>query len=171
MTKTPAIKYNTTINGTSRLATSPIRLIPPKITPATTPAMITPTTTLPRAGVAEKRPSGTNISSRMVWVSWLAWNMGRQPTSPATLKIMARGLKRAPRAVSITYMGPPCTRPWSSRPRYSTANVQVKNLVDMPKIALTHIQNSAPGPPIWMAMATPLILPIPTVLARALDKA
>ena len=41
----------------------------------------------------------------------------------------------------------------------------------MPTMALTHIQNKAPGPPVWIATATPLILPIPTVPANALDKA
>ena len=68
-------------------------------------------------------------------------------------------------------MGPPCTWPWSSSPRNKMAKVQEKNLVDMPTMALTHIQNNAPGPPIWMAMATPLIFPRPTVLASALDNA
>ena len=41
----------------------------------------------------------------------------------------------------------------------------------MPTTELTHIQNRAPGPPILIATATPLMLPIPTVPARALDRA
>ena len=41
----------------------------------------------------------------------------------------------------------------------------------MPKMALTHIQNSAPGPPRWMAVATPAMLPTPTVAARAVASA
>ena len=68
-------------------------------------------------------------------------------------------------------MGPPWIFPWSSLPLYSTAKVQEKNFVDIPTIALTHIQNSAPGPPIWIAIATPLIFPKPTVLANALVNA
>ena len=41
----------------------------------------------------------------------------------------------------------------------------------MPKIAETHIQNSAPGPPKWIAVATPAMLPTPTVAASAVDSA
>jgi hypothetical protein len=33
----------------------------------------------------------------------------------------------------------------------------------MPKNADTHIQNTAPGPPRKTAVATPTILPVPTV--------
>jgi hypothetical protein len=43
--------------------------------------------------------------------------------------------------------------------------------VDMPKKAETHIQTSAPGPPETIAVATPLILPVPTVLASAVQAA
>src|SRR5690606_537836 len=39
-------------------------------------------------------------------------------------------------------------------------------LVAMPTRAVHHIQNSAPGPPRKMAVATPAILPVPTVAAR-----
>ena len=41
----------------------------------------------------------------------------------------------------------------------------------MPTSALTHIQNTAPGPPIVKAMATPAIFPMPTVAAMALNNA
>lgn len=37
--------------------------------------------------------------------------------------------------------------------------------VDIPKNAETHIQTSAPGPPLTIAVATPLIFPVPTVFA------
>ena len=37
----------------------------------------------------------------------------------------------------------------------------------MPKKADTHIQNTAPGPPMKMAPVTPAMLPVPTVPARA----
>jgi hypothetical protein len=33
---------------------------------------------------------------------------------------------------------------------------------------MTHIQNMAPGPPMDIAVATPAILPMPTVLAKAI---
>ena len=32
---------------------------------------------------------------------------------------------------------------------------------------MTHIQNTAPGPPVMMAPATPTMLPVPTVPASA----
>jgi hypothetical protein len=41
----------------------------------------------------------------------------------------------------------------------------------MPKKAVIHIQNSAPGPPRRMASATPAMLPIPTVADSAVVKA
>ena len=41
----------------------------------------------------------------------------------------------------------------------------------MPNKAVTHIQNTAPGPPMAMAMATPATLPTPTRLAKPVTKA
>ncbi len=44
-------------------------------------------------------------------------------------------------------------------------------LVIMPKNASTHIQKMAPGPPIDRAVATPAMLPMPTVPASEVDVA
>ena len=41
----------------------------------------------------------------------------------------------------------------------------------MPSAAVTHIQKSAPGPPQWMAMATPAMFPMPTVAESAVVRA
>ncbi len=41
----------------------------------------------------------------------------------------------------------------------------------MPKSPVTHIQKRAPGPPAAMAVATPAMLPMPTVAARAVMRA
>ena len=41
----------------------------------------------------------------------------------------------------------------------------------MPKKAMTHIQKIAPGPPTFTAVATPTILPVPTVAASATQSA
>ena len=71
----------------------------------------------------------------------------------------------------IMYMGPPCTSPFESRPLYMMDNAASKNLVDMPTMALTHIQKITPGPPMVSAMATPAMLPMPTVDAMALSRA
>src|SRR6056300_1085782 len=63
----------------------------------------------------------------------------------------------------MTYIGPAFVCPSAPTSRYITDKVQVKNLVAMPNIAVIHIQNIAPGPPIWMATATPAIFPSPMV--------
>ena len=45
------------------------------------------------------------------------------------------------------------------------------NPVAIPTSATTHIQNTAPGPPMVMAMATPTMLPVPTREASPTAKA
>src|SRR5690606_34540345 len=42
------------------------------------------------------------------------------------------------------------------------ASVDSTNEVDAPRKAITHIQNTAPGPPKAIAVATPAMLPMPT---------
>ena len=68
-------------------------------------------------------------------------------------------------------MGPPATAPWSSLVRYLIANSPSAYLVAIPKKAAIHIQKRAPGPPTLIAVATPIIFPVPTVAARAVHKA
>ena len=68
-------------------------------------------------------------------------------------------------------MGPPATAPVSSTVRYFWARVTSEYLVAIPRKAVTHIQKRAPGPPQWMAMATPAMLPMPTVAERAVVRA
>src|SRR5690554_5342153 len=82
----------------------------------------------------------------------------------------ARNFHFFPIPSSITYIGPPCTCPEESLPRYIIAIVQVKYLVAMPTKAETHIQKITAGPPILIASATPLIFPKHTVAANAADK-
>ncbi len=41
----------------------------------------------------------------------------------------------------------------------------------MPSSAVTHIQKRAPGPPQWIAMATPAMFPMPTVADSAVVSA
>ena len=48
---------------------------------------------------------------------------------------------------------------------YNCANVDSTNELAAPNRAMTHIQNTAPGPPTAMAVATPARLPVPTRLA------
>ena len=58
----------------------------------------------------------------------------------------------------------------SIRTLFAILNSQVEPseyLVAIPKRAVSHIQKIAPGPPKVIAVATPTILPIPTVAAKA----
>jgi hypothetical protein len=57
------------------------------------------------------------------------------------------------------------------RRRYFTAKVFSTKLVISPTKAEIHIQNTAPGPPKKMAVATPAMDPVPMVEAKAVAKA
>ncbi|CAK7004381.1 MAG: hypothetical protein EUB_01425 [Eubacterium sp.] len=70
----------------------------------------------------------------------------------------------------MAYMGPPAISPDEFVSRYLTARTLSPYLVERPNSALIHIHTSAPGPPNTMAVATPTILPVPMVAARAVIK-
>lgn len=63
--------------------------------------------------------------------------------------------------------GPPVSSPASSRVRKRTPRKHSAYFEAMPSSAVVHIQNRAPGPPIQIAVATPTMLPVPTVTASA----
>ena len=63
------------------------------------------------------------------------------------------------------------TFPVSRRTRKCTPSTASAYFVAMPNAAQTHIQKIAPGPPMRMAVATPPMLPLPTVEASAVDSA
>ena len=67
----------------------------------------------------------------------------------------------------MAYIGPPAISPTEFFSRYLTARTDSPYLVDRPKQALIHIQTRAPGPPSTMAVATPTMLPVPTVADSA----
>lgn len=53
-----------------------------------------------------------------------------------------------------------------------TVRSKTNMMVDeLPRKVITHIQNTAPGPPMPMAVATPAILPVPTRPDMASGKA
>ena len=104
-------------------------------------------------------------------VSWLACIKQSVPTIPKMVNAIASGRHCLPKPSVIIYIVPPCTSPAVSFPRYIMASDPSKNLVVIPTMALTHIQNTTPGPPIATAIATPAMLPIPTVAAMALISA
>ena len=87
----------------------------------------------------------------------------------------ARNAKRAkstashfiPSPFSRMYIVPPLNCPSSSFSRNLTASVTSQNFVVMPNIADISIHTRAPGPPRWSAVATPAMLPVPTVAASA----
>ena len=54
---------------------------------------------------------------------------------------------------------------------YNCASVDSMKADDEPSKANTHIQNTAPGPPMLMAVATPARLPVPILLASATTNA
>ena len=72
---------------------------------------------------------------------------------------------------SKTYMGPPSMRPSGDCTRYFTASRPSPYFVAMPNMPLSQHQSTAPGPPRLTAMATPTMLPVPMVAARAVASA
>ena len=69
------------------------------------------------------------------------------------------------------YIGPPHISPFSFTLLYFPASAHSAYFVEMPKAAEIHIHTRAPGPPDTIAVATPTILPVPTVAARAVISA
>ena len=68
-------------------------------------------------------------------------------------------------------MGPPTQSPYLFRSRNLTAKSTSEYLVAMPMRAVTHSQNSVPGPPKVTAVVMPAMFPVPTVPARAVETA
>ena len=55
--------------------------------------------------------------------------------------------------------------------RYFTATSASEYLVAIPNTPVSHIHSTAPGPPKATAVATPTMLPVPMVAARAVESA
>ena len=64
-------------------------------------------------------------------------------------------------------MGPPDICPRRFRLRNFTASRHSESLVESPAKAASSIHTSAPGPPATSAVATPTMLPVPMVAAKA----
>src|SRR3989338_5364706 len=73
--------------------------------------------------------------------------------------------------LSSTYIGPPAIKPFLVVIRYLTERRASAYLVAIPKTPVSHIHKTAPGPPEATAVATPTILPVPMVAARAVVRA
>ena len=74
-----------------------------------------------------------------------------------------------PRSSAVN--APPIILPSFVCSLYLTAMAVSMYLVAMPNTPVIHIQNTAPGPPEATAVATPIILPVPMVAARAVVSA
>ena len=66
---------------------------------------------------------------------------------------------------SHTCMAPPIMLPRTSFTRYFMAAKTSVYLVAMPRMPVSHIHSTAPGPPASTAVATPTIEPVPSVEA------
>ena len=155
--------------GTMRDASLAMRPMPPRITVPTIMVITTPI--MKRKKSVFSMPAGVVNTVVTDSTSWLACMKHRVPMRPKHEKATAIGFHLGPSPLTIIYMGPPCSSPLVSRPLYMMARVPSKNFVDMPTMALTHIQNITPGPPTVRAIATPAMLPMPTVAAMALIRA
>ena len=151
------------MNGTMTVATRAMRVMPPRTTALTVTAIAMPMASLSqKSGMSTPAPDAV---SAMASVSWLAFMMHRVPKSPATANVTASHFHLSPSPCVIMCMGPPAYLPSGVRVRYLIASTPSWYLVHMPTRALTHIQNTAPAPPMAIAIATPAMLPIPTVAA------
>ena len=72
-----------------------------------------------------------------------------------------------PKPRSSAYMGPPSMRPSAVLTRYLMASKPSAYFVAMPKMPVSQHHNTAPGPPSATAVATPMMLPVPMVAAKA----
>ena len=96
---------------------------------------------------------------------------GRQNRPPTQPPARARLGSSSGRPRLATHIVPPCGLSGSCVFRYSIDSVTSKVLIAMPAMPTIHIQNTAPGPPSSTAMATPAMLPRPTVADSAADSA
>ena len=76
-----------------------------------------------------------------------------------------------PNPFSNAYIGPPSMRPRLVFTRYFTASNPSAYFVDIPNTPVSQHHSTAPGPPSAMAVATPMILPVPIVAASAVARA
>ena len=150
-----AARYTSPITGTSAPHTAPTRLAPPASTAR-----------LRAASASPAHSGGSPQRRRAISARALAWV--RQPMPKAAQRAKAAHStastrpRRPPTPICSTFIGPP--PPWAVRQR--EASVHSANFVAMPAAALSHIQARAPGPPSTMALATPTMVPVPTVAAR-----
>ncbi|CFP58998.1 hypothetical protein FR5810_02488 [Bordetella pertussis] len=146
------------MNGTSADATAPMRRIPPSTTMPINTMVATP---VAQSGMPKDVPSA---SAMLLTCTMLPMPKPARP--PNSANNVPSHAHRGPSPLRMAYIGPPVNSPRASLSRKCTASSTSLYLVAMPTSAVTHIQNRAPGPPRKMAVATPAMLPVPTVAAR-----
>ena len=161
ITPIPHAKYRTAIKGTTFSQTLPMLLIPPT---KTTSASVVITTPVTMFGILKVLFKASAIE--------LACVMLPIPKDARTAKTAKSVAITAPsflylKPFFMAYIGPPTISPSAFISLYFTARTLSAYLVESPKRAEIHIQTIAPGPPMTMAVATPTILPVPMVAARA----
>src|SRR3970040_458962 len=158
------------MNGTREPATSPMRLMPPTIT--------APTPTVNTIPVIH---CGTPKYVNEMSATFHAWNMlppvavetmsVRQKITPTALPTGASAGLSLAKPRLHTHIGPPWGLLRSEVSRNNIDCVTSVILRHMPTLPAIHIQNMAPGPPSEIAIATPAMLPKPTVAESAVDSA
>ena len=153
------------MKGTTTLETVEIDLIPP--------TMIRNTRTVRMIAVIF---TGTWKDSERASAMELPWVMFPMPKEARVVKRAKRKPRTIPNCLFekpffMVYIGPPDRSPLLLTSRNLMASIHSENLVVSPKRAEIHIQTSAPGPPENMAVATPMMLPVPMVAARAVISA
>lgn len=76
-----------------------------------------------------------------------------------------------PNPRSSAYIGPPNILPSDVCTRYFMAKSPSAYFVEMPNTPVIQHQNTAPGPPIVTAVATPIMFPVPIVPAKLVASA
>ena len=145
------------ISGTMQVQTFAMLCRPPRITSATMTARTSPEIQFGTAKVLWTIAAMALVCTRLPVPS----------TAMAATTLKNTAIQRHFRPRRMVYMGPPWTSPLRSRTRYFTASSDSAYFVDMPKIPVTMHQNTAPGPPMQTAVATPTMLPVPIVEASA----
>ena len=78
---------------------------------------------------------------------WIALPVKNEQIIAKQAKVTANHLHWGPSPFSIVYIGPPAVLPSESVSLYSKARVHSAYFNAVPKKAVIHIQNNAPGPP------------------------
>ena len=154
--------YSRAITGTTRSITWEIRRRPPKMVAK----QVIPRNAAAYTGGIPKA-SFRAPTTDSVWTEQVQGPRVKQATD------RSRAPRFQPRAFFITkdlsHMYSSMDLEYFTRNRWPRMISQA--LVDMPRQPDTHIQNTAPGPPDTMAVATPPMFPTPMVLAMAVQAA